>query len=154
MIQMSDGDLFASGSAVVVIPVNTRGILGKGVAKDFAEKYPERCDLYRKACNTGVLLPGGVFVDDSASPIFVFAATKDAWWKPSKISWIASICSLLPRLAAAHGWKSVAVPALGAGLGGLPWDAVEAEIQRFMSHPSTVFIVFRPKGLDKPHAIW
>ena len=130
-IDILDGDMFASGADSLVCPVNCIGAMGAGLAVPFAERYKFLCGSYRDYCDVGNLHPGEVLAlgpssRDPSNPRIYFAATKGHWRNPSKFEWITSIQRHLIRhaIAGSATWKSIAIPAIGVGHGGLPWDDV------------------------------
>ena len=114
-------------------PVNCAGAMGAGLARQFARRYPEILGPYRRACRTGTLRPGQVLLQRLAhdrNPRFVIQfPTKDHWNGPSRLKWIEDgLRHMYPALEQA-GVTTVALPALGAGLGGLSWKAVKEAIE-------------------------
>ena len=121
-------DIFKSDAEALVNPVNTVGVMGAGLARAFREKYPKNYKLYVKACSDRTVSIGnGVAIQDGGKWIINFP-TKDHWQDQSKIKYIElglinliDICNLIQV-------KSVAVPKLGCGLGGLDWKIVRPMI--------------------------
>lgn len=129
-IMMPRGDsIFASGCEVLVNPVDAAtGARGAGLAKLFAQRFPVACQAYRDVARRGIMRAGNVWCfdlghDKMPSWIF-FAATKRHWRDDSEIVDVATAARHIRREAIACGVRSVAVPALGCGLGGLAWDEV------------------------------
>lgn len=127
------GSIFDSGCDVLICPVNCIGVMGAGLAKEFREKFPVASGYYKKVCIHGSLQPGHCLAEYREKTI-IFAATKDHWRDPSRLEWVDSC---LERIAAffapAEGQvssKSIALPALGCGLGQLAWADVKASIDR------------------------
>jgi len=126
MIKFTDLSVFDCNTQAVINAVNCKGVMGKGIALEFKQKYHDNYIKYRKYCEDGKLTPGGLFitkVDDSVTPEYIVNfATKDEWWFPSQYGWIEDGLTLL------HGWLlrrnivSIACPLLGCGNGGLKVD--------------------------------
>lgn len=144
MIEFRKGDLFSSGAEALVDPVNCVGVPGAGLALAFKRLYPKATKDYVDACRKGLLFPGSVLVVASQKPpvkAIVFFPTKNDWHEPSKIEdvigglkTLASAMTLSrPDIGLPAGIRSIAIPALGCGLGGLPWNAVRAEIEAALS---------------------
>ena len=116
---------------VVVNAVNTKGYMGKGLALEFKLRFPKLEEDYKKACESGELSKGGDVWIWKGNDIFgrnaVVAniATKEDYKAPSKIEWIERGVKSLREILSSNGYKSVALPKLGAGLGKLNWDVVE-----------------------------
>jgi len=134
MIRFVEGNIFEADTQAIVNPVNCVGVMGKGLAKKFAEFYPDMNEEYKKACEEKKLKPGKLFVwviDTYKEVLYIFnLPTKDHWKNPSKMEYIRKGISELIRIMDEHEVHSVAIPALGCGLGGLKWDAVSKEIIR------------------------
>ena len=133
------GDLLACGEPVLVCPTNGVGVMGAGLAKAFAHRFPGLESLHLSACrrrehdaghpivwhgpwssgSDAMYGPGG-----GRWPVVVCVATKRRWQEPSRLADVADGAAALKRLCAANGWRRIAVPALGCGLGGLSLDAV------------------------------
>ena len=120
----SDGDIFASGCAALVSPVDAAtGAQGKGLALEFKRRWPDRCDQYRRVCKTGAVAAGYVTASVGA-PLILFAATKRHWKEPSRITYVRECLDSIVYAVWAHRVESIALPALGCGLGSLRWADV------------------------------
>jgi len=117
------GDIFASVADVLVCPVNcVPGVMGAGLALAFAKRFPDIKALHRLVTRQGLLAPGLVYM---AGSIALFP-TKRHWQDASSIADIqAGLASIAAELPAKQ-WaaRSIAIPALGCGLGGLRWADV------------------------------
>jgi O-acetyl-ADP-ribose deacetylase (regulator of RNase III) len=121
----SDGSIFDSGCTALVSPVDAvTGAQGKGLALEFRRRWPERCAMYRQECIAGHMSGGGVYLDWAEDPALIFAATKQHWRKVSDASLVASCLLGIERIVNRYGVRSVAIPALGCGLGNLSWRDV------------------------------
>ena len=130
MIKYTTGDMFQSGAECLVNTVNCEGYMGKGVAYQFKLKFPENNKAYIKACKNKTLHVGTIhtFVENGIT--IVNFPTKDKWRENSKISYIETALDVLvERLPGLHV-KSVAIPPLGCGNGGLDWQTVKELIQK------------------------
>jgi O-acetyl-ADP-ribose deacetylase (regulator of RNase III) len=119
--------------------------MGKGLALAFKKKYPGMMPAYEKACASGQMKPGSVQligVDRKtglkASPgkadlLIANVATKDHWRDPSKIEWVDRGLEKLAGAMKVRNLKSVAIPMLGSGLGGLDWKDVRQSVDRHFS---------------------
>jgi O-acetyl-ADP-ribose deacetylase (regulator of RNase III) len=147
VIQYVSGDLLQSDAQVLVNPVNCVGVMGKGLAQAFAEHFPGILAPYKRACAEGRLRPGQVqFLTLPDGRAIANLPTKDHWRNPSRIEWVASGLAALRSKMAARGLTTVAVPPLGAGLGGLPWPYVASAIEaEFSADPAITALVFQPR---------
>ncbi|QKW38314.1 macro domain-containing protein [Actinomadura sp. NAK00032] len=125
MIIERTGDLLQDDAQALVNPVNTAGVMGKGLARQFKRAFPANFTSYADACAEGRLRPGKVLavpIDDNRWVINF--PTKRHWRNASRLEDIESGLSDLSRLVTELDMTSVAVPPLGCGHGGLAWDAV------------------------------
>jgi O-acetyl-ADP-ribose deacetylase (regulator of RNase III) len=144
---LSTGSILDSPCDLLVCPTNcVPGVMGKGLAKAFADRWPELIDCHRKFYGDGYAGIGSsiVFGVDNINEhnlhtkYIGFLATKNHWRNPSKLEWIEDgLTSLAHQIDHANNFpykcdiRSVAVPALGCGLGGLDWADVEPVIDRW-----------------------
>jgi O-acetyl-ADP-ribose deacetylase (regulator of RNase III) len=124
MITYVTGNIFDTSAQCLINPVNCVGVMGKGLALEFKQRYPACFTAYKKLCNTGTLQIGsvGFFRNRHIPHVICFFPTKDHWQHPSKLSYIDS--SLLSFLATAPdaGITSAAFPMVGCGTGGLNFE--------------------------------
>jgi O-acetyl-ADP-ribose deacetylase (regulator of RNase III) len=127
---VSKGDIFASKSQALANAVNCVGVMGGGLALLFARRFPLMNQDYKAYCAAKKLRPGGIHVyllDDNR---YIFnVATKDDFTRDSQYEWIVDGLKNIAIEANRHGITSVAVPALGCGLGNLSWDRVKKIIE-------------------------
>jgi O-acetyl-ADP-ribose deacetylase (regulator of RNase III) len=135
-------DLLASTAEFLVCPVNTEGAMGAGLAKAFRDRFPGLETTYRQGLRDGMLGIGAGYLV-WITPIPEGRRALGVWLMPTKRSWKGpSLRSYvkdgLDELAVAlKYWRppilSVAVPALGCGLGRLPFREVRPLIEAFAS---------------------
>ena len=147
MITYSSGSIFDSGCDLLINPVNCVGVMGAGLAKEFKDRNPEMFSVYRSECLKGKLVPGCLLVYNADSDHYIIGclATKDHWKQPSQLAWIKSGIIQLRELRAKIVFKSVAIPAIGCGLGGLPWDQVHNIILNELSGLNFRVVIYPPK---------
>lgn len=150
MVSFVRGNLLRSAAKVLVIPVNTVGVAGKGLAKEWAKAYPgDAYYAYSDRCKAGRAQLGRVwhFFDRRADKVFVFFPTKGHWREKSDIGSIIEGLEDLRALIVQRKWPSIALPALGCGLGGLPWKKVCLEIEKTLGDIDTCNVmVYEPTG--------
>lgn len=132
MIVHASGNILDANVEAIVNPVNTVGVMGKGLALAFKQRYPENMALYKTACESNQLKVGKMFVTKNNSrgnpKYIVNFPTKQHWKDPSKLEWIESgLCDLHDYIIAKEV-QSIAIPALGCGNGGLNWGDVFTRI--------------------------
>jgi O-acetyl-ADP-ribose deacetylase (regulator of RNase III) len=132
VVRETIGDIFASDAEALVNPVNCVGVMGKGLALAFKKRFPRNFESYADACRVGMLRPGKVYVVPlwaKARPRYIINfPTKRHWREPSRSEDIAAGLADLVAVIREHDIRSVAIPALGCGLGGLSWQDVHQQI--------------------------
>jgi O-acetyl-ADP-ribose deacetylase (regulator of RNase III) len=126
------GDIFTSRAQTLVNPVNCQGAMGKGLARAFAIRYPAMFTAYRAYCVAGELRPGILHLYTASSPWILNFPTKVHWRHLSRLPYI--VVGLEAFVAGYAGWgiTSVALPALGCGLGGLAWSEVAPLLRQYL----------------------
>ncbi|MBM3493162.1 MAG: macro domain-containing protein, partial [Armatimonadetes bacterium] len=111
--------------------VNEVGVMGKGVALAFRDAFPDNTSAYVAACRRGDVRVGAMHVTERPAPPrwIINFPTKRHWRDPSRMDWIRDGLSDLVKVLHAHRIRSVAVPPLGCGNGGLEWTHVRDEIE-------------------------
>lgn len=119
------GNLFESKCETIVNTVNCVGVMGKGIALEFKQRYPEMYGEYVEKCNSGELRPGVPYLysDMSGKKVLNFP-TKDHWRSPSRLSYISDGLDWFVNNYERCDIKSIAFPPLGCGNGGLAWSVV------------------------------
>ncbi len=133
MIQPASGDILESPAEALVNTVNCVGVMGRGIALQFKNRYPENYKEYAQACKLKEVRPGRMFVTNSnqlQGPRYIINfPTKRHWRGKSRLEDIDTGLADLVRVVADLKITSIAVPPLGCGLGGLPWPLVKTRIQ-------------------------
>lgn len=152
MIKETTGNLFEAKAEALINAVNCVGVMGKGIALQFKQKFPaDYFDAYKIACQNGELAIGKVQVyklkNDQTKPRYIINfPTKNHWREPSKIEDIESGLQSLVETVERYEIKSIAMPALGCGLGGLDYDKVKLLIEKaFVKLPNVEVLLFMPK---------
>jgi len=135
----------------LVNTVNCVGVMGKGIALEFKQTFPRNFEVYQKACKTGEVKPGSMFVFKTGSifkPQYIINfPTKRHWRDNSKIDNIKTGLVALIREISQLNIQSVAVPPLGCGLGGLNWSIVRPMIEKaFEDLPDVQVLLYEPEG--------
>ncbi len=143
------GNLLESKVEALVNTVNTVGVMGKGIALMFKEAFPANFLAYEDACKRKDVRIGRMFVTENRTfegPHWIINfPTKKHWRQPSKLEWIVEGLKDLRRVIQEHQIRSIALPPLGSGNGGLDWGDVRAEIQRILGDLEGVDIeVYEP----------
>ena len=127
-------NIFDSSCQTITIPVNVVGVMGAGLAKQFAQKYPDGDKTYKTFCHDKSLVVGRVAFYDAGNKKFCFFPTKGHWRNNSRLEDILAGLRDLYRVYGAAGVHSIAFPRLGCGLGGLDWKSVSEYIDKFAAH--------------------
>jgi O-acetyl-ADP-ribose deacetylase (regulator of RNase III) len=131
-VEIRTGNLLEAATDALVNTVNTVGVMGKGIALQFKQAFPDNFKAYEAACRRGEVQTGRMFVHESRAltgPRFIVNfPTKRHWKGRSRIEDIEAGLEDLAATIHRHGIRSIAVPPLGCGLGGLSWDEVRPRI--------------------------
>ncbi|VTS04870.1 type II toxin-antitoxin system antitoxin DNA ADP-ribosyl glycohydrolase DarG [Tuwongella immobilis] len=151
MIKFTSGDILKSDADALVNTVNCVGVMGRGIALQFKKAYPENFTAYEDACMRERVQPGRMFVFETGlltPPRFIINfPTKRHWRGKSRIEDIEAGLVDLVTVIRDHGIRSIAIPPLGAGLGGLNWNDVRPLIEEAMSVLDGVeVLVYEPNG--------
>lgn len=149
MMKFIQGDILKADAQALVNTVNCVGVMGRGIALQFKKKFPENFDAYERACRAGEMVPGNVHVFDMGAmfnPRYVINfPTKKHWRAHSRIEDIVAGLESLVAVVRDRRIKSIAIPPLGCGLGGLDWAEVRPLIvQAFAGLNDVEVLVFEP----------
>ncbi len=150
MIRFTKGNLLDSHAEAVVNTVNTVGVMGKGIALMFKEAFPANFREYADACKRGEVRTGRMFVTER--PVIVGLPrwiinfpTKEDWRTKTKTEWIRSGLDDLVRVIRERNIRSIALPPLGCGNGGLDWKNVRPLIEQALGGlPDVEILVYEP----------
>jgi O-acetyl-ADP-ribose deacetylase (regulator of RNase III) len=149
-IELKTGDLFKAEAEAIVNTVNCVGIMGRGVALQFKNAYPANFRAYKAACDAKQVQPGRMFVFETGKftpRLIINFPTKRHWKGNSRIEDIEAGLVALVQEIKDRSIKSIAIPPLGAGLGGLNWGDVLPRIKAALKDiPDLHVIVFEPNG--------
>lgn len=155
MIQISKGNLLKADAEALVNTVNCVGVMGKGIALQFKQGFPENFREYEMACKKGEIQLGQMHVFATGllfNPKYIINfPTKKHWRTKSRIKDLEAGLDSLVDVVARLGIRSIAVPPLGCGNGGLNWLDVEPLIRRKLEGISELdVLLFAPRGAPKP----
>ncbi len=151
MIELTRGNILRAEAEALVNTVNCVGFMGKGIALQFKKAYPANYEAYRKACDAGEVRPGRMFVFELESMLnpkcVINFPTKRDWRTKSRYEDVESGLKALISEVRRLGIRSIAVPPLGCGLGGLDWRKVRPMIEEaFTALPEVRVLLFEPAG--------
>ena len=151
MIKFTSGDILRADAEAIVNTVNCVGVMGRGIALQFKKAWPENFKAYARACKQKEVQPGIMFITETGqltNPKYIINfPTKRHWRGASKIEDVELGLSALVHDIKAKGIKSIAIPPLGSGLGGLDWADVRLLIEAALGDIDDVeVLVYEPKG--------
>jgi O-acetyl-ADP-ribose deacetylase (regulator of RNase III) len=151
MIDITRGNLLIAETEALVNTVNCVGYMGKGIALQFKQAFPANFNAYETACAAHEVAPGRMFVHDNGGLVnprwIINFPTKRDWRGKSRLEDIASGLKALVADVQRLGIRSIAVPPLGCGLGGLDWAVVRPMIEdAFAALPDVKVLLFEPAG--------
>jgi len=158
MIEYRTGDILEADAEALVNTVNCVGIMGRGIALQFKSAFPRNFKAYEAACRRGEVRPGRMFVferEELGNPKYIINfPTKRHWRRKSRIEDIEAGLLALAGEIRRRKIRSVAIPPLGSGLGGLNWSDVRSRIETHLRDLDDVQIaVFEPNGTPDLEAI-
>ncbi|HEX5199628.1 MAG TPA: macro domain-containing protein [Actinoplanes sp.] len=158
MIDQGRGNLLTADVDALVNTVNTVGVMGKGIALQFKRAFPANFRAYRAACARGEVRLGEVWVFDTGvigpRRYIINFPTKDHWRNSSKLSDIVDGLESLVAAVRELGVRSLAIPALGCGNGGLDWADVRPIIERACARMTGVrAVIYPPDGAPAPESM-
>ena len=153
MITSTQGNILQAGAEAIVNTVNCVGVMGKGLALQFKQAFPENFKYYKKECDQKSVTPGKMCVFDTGQLMGVRYVinfpTKRHWKGKSKIEDVSSGLDALKEFILESNLKSIAIPPLGAGLGGLNWLEVKKLIVEKLSDIDCELQLYEPLGSPK-----
>lgn len=148
MITYKQGNILDAPAEALVNTVNTVGVMGKGIALQFKNTFPENYKAYLDAVKEKKIQTGKVQVvhvhDVKGVKYVINFPTKAHWRYPSRINWIQTGLQDLRQQILAHDIKSIAIPPLGCGNGGLNWDEVRPIIETSLKDLPVEVMIYEP----------
>lgn len=156
MIEFRKGDIVGTDAEALVNTVNCIGIMGRGIALQFKRSFPSNFLAYAAACKRGDVQPGRMFVFETerlTNPRYIINfPTKRHWRGKSKLADIEKGLEALVVDIKRLGIRSIAIPPLGSGLGGLDWQAVRPMIESALARvPDVQAVVYEPRDGPVSH---
>jgi len=152
MIKYIEGDIFSSPAQVIVNTVNTVGVMGKGIALEFKNRYPNMFETYKKACEKHQLTIGKLMLVFEPDHWILLFPTKQNWRYPSKLEYIESGLIKFTQTYVEKNISSIAFPKLGCGNGELEWEQVRALMEKYLKPlPIDIYIYLKPFELQPEH---
>lgn len=151
MIEYKLGNILRENAEALVNTVNCMGVMGRGIALQFKNAFPENFKAYLKACKESEVKPSKMFVFETGqltNPRYIINfPTKRHWRGKSRIDDIETGLTALVDTIQKYNIRSIAIPPLGSGLGGLDWSIVKSRIEEALQSLSDVHIfIYEPNG--------
>ncbi len=149
MISYTEGNLLDANVEALTNTVNTVGVMGKGIALMFKERFSANMSAYADACKAKQVQTGKMFVTQTTELLgpkwIINFPTKQHWRSPSQMQWIIDGLTDLRHFLISNQVKSIAIPPLGAGNGGLPWPAVKQQIELALADLTDIdILIYQP----------
>ena len=149
MIVYKSGNLLADTAEALINTVNTKGVMGKGIALAFRQAFPRNYLEYREACQKAQVGIGRLLVIQDTNPVYgakliINLPTKTHWIYPSEYSYVEAGLHALRQFIMQYRVTSVALPALGCGNGGLNWQVVKGMVETALGDLSCDIRVYEP----------
>jgi len=151
MIHYKTGNLLDSSAEALVNTVNTLGVMGKGIALQFKNMFPNNYKIYAKACKNNEVRIGKLLVTQEetmlkGNKIIINFPTKTDWRKPSEYSYIEDGLNDLIKIILEQNIKSIAIPPLGSGNGGLDWNKVKIILGKYLTGLDCEIYIYEPNA--------
>jgi len=143
MIILVRGDILKTKRETIAVPVNTVGVMGAGLAREIAARYQDAYRTYRASCKSGELRVGKLILIDWTQPKLLMFPTKAHWREKSTLEIIE--CGLVELRHYENCLGSLAVPALGCGLGGLNWKDVLPLMMKHLLALNILIDIYEPR---------
>lgn len=158
MIRFKTGNIVDEDVEALVNTVNCVGVMGRGIALQFKKAFRENFRAYAEACKLGDVRPGHMFLFETGrltNPRYIINfPTKRHWRGRSRMDDIEAGLKALEEVVCQRGIRSIAVPALGSGLGGLEWSSVRQRIEvTFRDLDGLDVVVFEPNSAPETERI-
>src|SRR5438105_8911716 len=150
LIHYQKGDIFESNAHVIVNTVNCKGVMGKGLALAFKQRYPAMFPVYQQECKMGKLRIGRPTLYKQSTPWILNFPTKNDWKLPSKLEYIEKGLEYFVANYKKAGIQSIAFPKLGAQNGKLSWDDVGPLMAKYLSQIDIDIYIYIAEG-DKEY---
>jgi len=152
MITYKTGDILAEDTEAIVNTVNCIGVMGRGIALQFKKAFPENYKIYAAACKRDEVQPGKMFISETGqltNPHFIVNfPTKRHWRGKSRMEDIDAGLVALVNEIQSRNIRSIAIPPLGSGLGGLEWADVRPRIEAALQGFSDLkVVIYEPGGM-------
>lgn len=148
VIRYREGDILDADVEALVNTVNTVGVMGRGIALHFKQAFPDNFKAYAAACERDEVEPGRMFVfeTDQLTPRWIINfPTKRHWRGKSRMEYIETGMEALVEEIRERGIRSIAIPPLGSGLGGLDWRQVRPVIEHALAEvPGVDATIYEP----------
>jgi len=132
MLTLTTGNILNSKAEALVNTVNCEGFMGKGLAYQFKKQYPKTNESYIHACKNKELTPNKLHSNLESGKLIVNFPTKNKWREKSKVEYIHGGMESLVNLIKSNNIKSIAIPPLGSGNGGLHWAEVKQIVLEYI----------------------
>jgi O-acetyl-ADP-ribose deacetylase (regulator of RNase III)/uncharacterized protein YwgA len=154
MIRYLTGNLLDSDAHALVNTVNTVGVMGKGIALQFKNMFPNNYKIYSKACENKEFKIGNLLITEEETllkgkKIIINFPTKTSWRLPSEYSYIELGTKALVKAIKENDIKSIAIPPLGSGQGGLDWNKVKVILEKYLSDLDCEIYIYEPTSTIK-----
>jgi O-acetyl-ADP-ribose deacetylase (regulator of RNase III) len=158
MIEEARGNLLETDAEALVNTVNCVGHMGKGIALQFKQAFPDNFEVYARACKAGEVQPGRMIIFETGmmvNPRYIINfPTKRHWRGRSRVADIEAGLAALVEDVKRLGIRSIAIPPLGCGNGGLDWADIRPRIVRAMEQlPDVQAFLFAPRGTPEARAM-
>ena len=138
------GDVFAGPEPALAHGCNCAGAMGRGIALEFRTRWPDMYEEYRQRCKLGTFNPGDIFVWTASDRLVFNLGTQRSWRTKASPQAIAESTAKMVEYSNRQGIRAIAMPRIGAGLGGLDWGQVRTMLDEVVPHDVLVTVYSLP----------
>ncbi len=136
------GDLFKAPVPALAHGCNCAGAMGRGVALEFRKRWPDMFERYRELCRRGEFQPGDLFVWTTESRVIFNLGTQRSWRTKATPEAITRAVEQMVDYARRHDVREIAMPRIGAGLGGMRWHDVRGILEEVIPDELAVIVYY------------
>lgn len=144
MLQYRSGNIFESGAQCIVNPVNIQGVMGAGLAYQFKSRFPGMFENYKFQCERKAFVIGTLILYKRETPWVLLFPTQKEVYKPADLAYIEAGLKKFCSTYKEKGIQSIAFPAVGCGMGKLPWETVRPLLERYLKDITIPVEIYEP----------
>lgn len=131
------GNLLNAEESIIMHGCNAQGVMGSGVAVQIRRKFPEAYHVYKSSVGPKGLELGDISVawikynHSEDQPLLIVNAITQEFYGRDERRYVSydAVTKVAEKMSQLFGKRSVAIPKIGAGLGGGNWQVIESILE-------------------------